>query len=92
MRYDQNLPIKDPEHFIKLFHSLALNVALSQVFVEIDLPPEQLALHFSHMLLTYFDLPLVVERGMGENSSDQLIGGSEQGRYEQEEVEKERKS
>jgi AcrR family transcriptional regulator len=50
---------KNLELLVNLLHSLALSVVLSQVFLGCDLPPEQLAFHFSNMLLKYFDLPPV---------------------------------
>jgi hypothetical protein len=50
---------KDPVLLANLLHSLAVSLVLSRVLLGSDLPPEQLALHYSNMLLKYFDLPLV---------------------------------
>jgi hypothetical protein len=56
---EQGIEGKDPVLLVNLLHILALSLTLSQVFLDIDLPPEQLALHCSNMLLKYFDLPQV---------------------------------
>jgi AcrR family transcriptional regulator len=56
---EQGIEGKNSVLLVNLLHSLALSVILSQVFLGCDLPPEQLALHFSNMLLKYFDLPPV---------------------------------
>ena len=61
MQDEQGIKGNDPVLVAKLLHTLALSLILSPVFLEIDFPPEQLALHFSNMLLKYFDLPEVAK-------------------------------
>jgi AcrR family transcriptional regulator len=56
---EQGIRGKEPVLLNDLLHSLALSVTLSRAFLGMDLPPEQLALHCTNMLLKYFDLPLV---------------------------------
>jgi hypothetical protein len=71
---EQGMQSKDPALLIDLLHSLALSITLSRVFLGIVLPPERLAFESANMLLKYFDFPLVPERGMGENNSNQSSG------------------
>jgi AcrR family transcriptional regulator len=56
---EQGIEGKDPALLVDLFYTQALSLVLSRVFLGMDLPPEELALHCSNMLLKYFDLPLV---------------------------------
>lgn len=56
---EQGIQVKDYVLLSDLLYRLALSLALNRVFLGTNLPPEQLALHCSNMLLKYFDLPLV---------------------------------